>query len=36
LAKNGEPGKRLQMPGGVDVLRERDALLFQPRKTPKQ
>src|SRR5262249_2759862 len=36
LAKDGEPGKRLQMPGGIDVLRERDALVFQPRKTQKQ
>jgi tRNA(Ile)-lysidine synthase len=31
LAKSGEPGKRLQIPGGVDVLRERDALVFMPR-----
>ena len=28
LAQLGEPGKRIQLPGGVDVLRERDALLF--------
>jgi hypothetical protein len=33
LAMNGEPGKRLQLPGGVDVLREREALLFVPRTT---
>ena len=32
LAVAGEPGKRLQLPGGVDVTRERGALLFQPRK----
>jgi tRNA(Ile)-lysidine synthase len=32
MAKTGEPGKRLQIPGGIDVLRERDSLLFQPRK----
>lgn len=32
LAKNGEPGKRLQMPGGIDVLREKEALVFAPRK----
>jgi tRNA(Ile)-lysidine synthase len=32
LAKNGDPGKRLQIPGGIDVLREREALVFQPRK----
>ena len=32
LAKTGEPGKRLQLPGGIDVLRERDALLFQARR----
>jgi tRNA(Ile)-lysidine synthase len=32
LAKAGEPGKRLQIPGGIDVLRERDALVFQPRR----
>jgi tRNA(Ile)-lysidine synthase len=31
LAKSGEPGKRLQLPGGIDVVKERDALLFQPR-----
>lgn len=31
LAKNGESGKRLQIPGGVDVLRDRDALVFRPR-----
>lgn len=32
LAKNGEPGKRLQMPGGIDVLRGKEALVFVPRK----
>lgn len=32
MAKAGEPGKRLQIPGGIDVIRERNALLFQPRK----
>lgn len=32
LAKSGEPGKRLQIPGGVDVVKERDTLLFQPRR----
>jgi tRNA(Ile)-lysidine synthase len=31
LALNSETGKRLQLPGGLDVLRERDALLFHPR-----
>lgn len=31
LAQAGEPGKLLQLPGGVDVLRERDSLLFRPR-----
>jgi tRNA(Ile)-lysidine synthase len=35
MAKMGEPGKRLQIPGGIDVLRERNALLFQPRKQTK-
>ena len=32
LAKTGEPGKRLQLPGGVDAVRERDALVFRPRE----
>ncbi len=32
LAKTGEPGKRLQLPGGIDVRRERDALVFQARR----
>ena len=32
LAKSGEPGKRVQIPGGIDVLRERDALVFRPRR----
>ena len=31
LAQLGEPGKRIQLPGGVDVLREKDALLFRKR-----
>jgi len=31
LARCGEPGKLLQLPGGVDALREKDALLFHPR-----
>jgi tRNA(Ile)-lysidine synthase len=32
LAKQGQPGKRLQLPGGVDVLREKDALIFAWRR----
>ena len=32
FAKTGEPGKRLQLPGGVDVLRQRAALVFFPRQ----
>jgi tRNA(Ile)-lysidine synthase len=32
LAKQGQPRKRLQLPGGVDVLREKDALLFAWRR----
>jgi hypothetical protein len=32
FAKKGEPGKRLQLPGGIDVLRERAALVFFPRQ----
>ena len=32
LAKEGERGKRLQLPGGVDVLKKADALLFETRK----
>jgi tRNA(Ile)-lysidine synthase len=32
LAKTGDPGKRLQIPGGIDVARDRDALIFQPRQ----
>jgi tRNA(Ile)-lysidine synthase len=28
LAQHGEPRKRLQLPGGVDVIREKDSLLF--------
>ena len=35
LAQAGEPGKRLQLPGGIDVLREREALVFQPRRETK-
>jgi hypothetical protein len=35
LAKAGEPGKRLQLPGGVDVMRERNALLFCLRQSLK-
>jgi tRNA(Ile)-lysidine synthase len=31
FAKEGEPGKRLQIPGGIDVLREREALVFLQR-----
>jgi tRNA(Ile)-lysidine synthase len=32
LARKGEPGKRLQLPGGIDVLRQRAALVFFPRR----
>ena len=32
LAKQGQPRKRLQLPGGVDVLREKDALIFAGRR----
>jgi TilS substrate binding domain len=28
LAQLGEKGKRLQLPGGLDVIREKDSLLF--------
>jgi len=31
LAKSGESGKRLQIPGGIDVLRQREILVFQSR-----
>jgi tRNA(Ile)-lysidine synthetase-like protein len=31
LAQGGETGKHLQLPGGMEVLRERDALLFRMR-----
>lgn len=31
LAQQGEKGKRLQLPGGVDVIREKDSLLFRKR-----
>jgi len=34
LAQAGEPGKRSQIPGGIDVRRERDALVFEPRREP--
>jgi tRNA(Ile)-lysidine synthase len=34
MARTGEPGKRIQIPGGIDVVRERNALLFEPRKNP--
>jgi len=32
LAEQGQPRKRLQLPGGVDVLREKDALIFAWRR----
>ena len=32
LAQQGEKGKRLQLPGGVDVIREKDSLLFRKRR----
>lgn len=32
LAQTGETGKRLQLPGGVEVLREREALVFRARR----
>src|SRR5216683_2760140 len=32
FAKQGQLGKRLQLPGGVDVLREKDALIFAWRR----
>jgi tRNA(Ile)-lysidine synthase len=31
LAQLGEPGKRIQLPGGVDVLHEKDDILFRKR-----
>lgn len=31
LAQHGETGKRLQLPGGVDVIRQKDSLLFSKR-----
>jgi tRNA(Ile)-lysidine synthase len=34
LAEEGQPGKLLQLPGGIDVLRETDALQFFPREKP--
>lgn len=33
LARQGEPGKLLQLPGSIEVRRERDALLFSAAKT---
>lgn len=33
LARRGEPGKLLQLPGSIEVRRERDALLFSAAKT---
>ena len=30
LARAGETGKRLRLPGGLEVRRERDVLIFQP------
>ena len=33
LAQRGERGKRRQLPGGIDVIRERDALLFCKRSS---
>ena len=36
LARKREPGKRVQLPGGVDVSRERDTLAFVwRRETPR-
>jgi tRNA(Ile)-lysidine synthetase-like protein len=38
LARQGQNGKSLQLPGGVDVRRERDELIFctnSPRLTPR-
>ena len=35
MARTGEPGKRLQIPAGIDVVRERNALLFRPRQDCK-
>jgi tRNA(Ile)-lysidine synthase len=32
LAQLGEPGKRIQLPGGVDVLHEKDDILFRKRE----
>jgi len=32
FARQGETGKRLQIPGGLDVLRERQTLLFRERR----
>jgi len=35
LARRGSNGSRLQLPGGVDVRRENDALIFCARQKPK-
>ena len=35
LARRGESGKTLQLPGGVDVRREREDLVFVPRPASK-
>lgn len=35
LARGGEPGKLLQLPGSIEVRRERDALLFSPAGSAK-
>jgi tRNA(Ile)-lysidine synthase len=31
LAESGEPGKRVQLPGGVDAVKRRDLLVFEKR-----
>jgi len=36
LAQSGQPGKQLQLPGGVDMVRERDALVFVGRNQRKR
>jgi len=36
LARSGENGKVLQLPGGVDVRREDDALMFLPRSAHEE
>ena len=35
LAERGENGKSLQLPGGIEVRRERDALVFRARTGPQ-